>query len=306
MAESATAAAAAADFVTAAVAAEPAHRHILDLPEDALSSVLCACDLTALVAARHLRGAERIARTAAPWLALLFREYDLLLPATTPYMVRGLCAVAEPSHPLFCHGYLTDGGVDDEQEDPSEDILRSSAPDAPRQFTIRRLGDHSRGFWVENAFRDEIGEYYCSKSGARNVIIAAAVKNVLPYADDHRDAIRERRDYVIERLELVIQAMGWDVEGFGGLGTINNDSLMSTLEMAWQAPRASDDPGRAAQRTATATRIQEILEEWHSDRRAGPDPVLSFSHGPHALMIGVPFDRMGDREITISMTSQML
>ena len=77
MAESATAAAAAADFVMAAVAAaEPAHRHILDLPEDALSSVLCACDLTALVAARATSTAlKRIASTAAPWLALLFREY---------------------------------------------------------------------------------------------------------------------------------------------------------------------------------------------------------------------------------------
>lgn len=305
MAESATAAAAAADFVMAAVAAaEPAHRHILDLPEDALSSVLCACDLTALVAARATSTAlKRIASTAAPWLALLFRKYDLLLPATTPYMVALISIMrifTEPPHPLLCHGYLTDGGVDDEQEDPSEDILRSSAPDAPRPFTIRRLGDHSRGFWVENAFRDEVGEYYCSKSGARNAIIAAAVKNVLPYADDHRDAIRERRDYVIERLELVIQAMGWDVEGFGGLGTINNDSLMSTLEMAWQAPHGrqmiqATVPPR--ERTATATRIQEILEEWHSDRRAGPDPVLSFSHGPHALMIGVPYDRMGDREI---------
>ena len=99
-------------------------------------------------------------------------------------------------------------------------------------------------------------------------------------AEEMREELREQREYVIERLELVIQAMGWDVEGFGGLGTINNDSLMSTLEMAWQAPHGrqmiqATVPPR--ERTATATRIQEIIQDWHDDRRIGPDPVPSFS-----------------------------
>ena len=246
---------------------------------------------------------KRIASTAAPWLALLFREYDLVLPATTIFWRAKLCLMRileASSVPLRCHGYLTDGGVDDEQEDPSEEILRSSAPDAAVPFTIRRLGEHSRGFWVENAFRDEVGEYYCSKSGARNVIIAAAVMGVDHEGRRSREDPRGR-DYVIERLELVIQAMGWDVEGFGGLGTINNDSLMSTLEMAWQAPHGrqmiqATVPPR--ERAATATRIRgDPRGLAQSDRRDGPDPVLSFSHGPHALMIGVPGDRMGDREI---------
>ena len=60
-----------------AAAAEPARRHLLDLPEDALSSILCACDLAALGAICAVsKQLKRIASTAAPWLALLFREYD--------------------------------------------------------------------------------------------------------------------------------------------------------------------------------------------------------------------------------------
>ena len=95
---------------------------LADLPDDALSSILCACDLAALGAICAVsKQLKRIASTAAPWLALLFREYDLLLPATTPYMVALISIMrifTEPPHPLLCHGYLTDGGVDDEQEDP--------------------------------------------------------------------------------------------------------------------------------------------------------------------------------------------
>ena len=69
---------------------------------------------------------------------------------------------------------------------------------------------------------------------------------------------------MIERLELVIQAMGWELEGFGGIGTMSNDALMSTLEMAWQAPHGrqmiqATVPPR--ERAATATRIEEILED---------------------------------------------
>ena len=283
---------------------DAARRHLLDLPDDVLSSILCACDLAALGAICAVsKQLKRIASTAAPWLALLFRDYDIVLPATTIFWRAKLClkCILELSPvPLRCHGYLTDGGVDDEQEDPSEVTLRQSAPDAARPWTIRRLGEHSRGFWVENAFRDEVGEYYCSKSGARNVIIAAAVQGVNRRAEAVREELRATREYVIDRLELVIEAMGWDVGGLGGLGQINNDSLMSTLEMAWQAPHGrqmiqATVPPR--ERTATATRIQEIIADWHENRRNGPDPVLSFSHGPHALMISLPHD-MNERQIS--------
>ena len=99
-------------------------RHLLDLPDDALSSVLCACDLAALGAICSVsKQLKRIASTAAPWLALLFRDYDVVLPATTIFWRAKLCLrriLEASSVPLRCHGYLTDGGVDDEQEDPSE------------------------------------------------------------------------------------------------------------------------------------------------------------------------------------------
>ena len=49
VAAAAAAAAAAARAATAAAADdEPTLRHVLDLPDDALSSILCACDLAAL------------------------------------------------------------------------------------------------------------------------------------------------------------------------------------------------------------------------------------------------------------------
>ena len=107
-----------------------------------------------------------------------------------------------------------------------------------------------------------------------------------------RAEVREEREYVIDRLELVIQAMGWELEGFGGIGTMSKDALMSTLEMAWQAPHGrqmiqATVPPR--ERAATAERIDGILEGWRNhSRRDGPGPMLTFSHGSHTLMVGVP------------------
>ena len=113
---------------------------------------------------------------------------------------------------------------------------------------------------------------------------------------------------MIDRLELVIQAMGWELEGFGGIGTMSNNALMSTLEMAWQAPHGrqmiqATVPPRAR---GDGDAHQEILEGWSSNSQGLARPGAVVLARAARADGGCARRPHGRRQICVSNASQIL
>ena len=205
-------------------------RHLLDLPEDDVTAILCKCSRSSLGAlsccARQLCA---LVASELPWRTALERDYDLPSSYTSgtrdAFRESGpTCGVAQ--HPsardvyrelttaeppeIAVAGVLTDGGIDQAVLEAHEQPARPPVVEEGC-WQVWRV-DGVRPFWVSNVFQPDdrcfSSDVQPDGSAASNVLIVGRIlSRVSSSAVQRRREEADRRRFLVERLSFVLQAI---------------------------------------------------------------------------------------------------